>query len=355
MAISRSIDYLLFFLLWGVISYNDFKTKKIHNRIIVLGLAVSALLCFLAHGFATFCCQVVLSLAVAMAFWFSGIWPSGDAKLFVLLSSMLVVMTPQSPEALVRLQLTQLINAFIPAAIFYLARNPRIFRSPFAGMRDALSRPLRWDRERRLKTLEEVLYGLFVYGACLLWFRWSALWWSERFVPALLVFWMLSRLLRRFFWKLPQRLLTFSLLVAATFAVLLSQSRIELAVFLRDAGRMFLICVGLHLAMAWTDEAFDYAETYSLRPEGLAPALVLSDSFVRMLRSNPAVSERLGRLYPDGLTADQVRVLRQWCRKEDIASVQLVKTEPFAFWLFAGTLITAATGHNMIALVQAAF
>lgn len=66
--------------------------------------------------------QTGLSAAAAILLWRLGRWPAGDAKLFAVVSLWLSVADPGSPLLPWRLPLIFLMNVFIPAALFILAR-----------------------------------------------------------------------------------------------------------------------------------------------------------------------------------------------------------------------------------------
>lgn len=68
-----------------------------------------------AHG--------AIAVTVAIGMWRMGLWPAGDAKLFMLLALWMPVLDPFSPLLPWKMTLAMLINIFIPAALFVVLRT----------------------------------------------------------------------------------------------------------------------------------------------------------------------------------------------------------------------------------------
>jgi hypothetical protein len=88
--------------------------------------------------------------------------------------------------------------------------------------------------------------------------------------------------------------------------------------------------------------------------ETLAPFLVLAPEFAAQLKADEEFfEERIGRLYADGLTRDQVDSVKQWCEARSIEVVPLAPTMSFALWIFLGFFIcyVLSGGH----VLEAAF
>jgi hypothetical protein len=63
------------------------------------------------------------AVAAGLGMWRFGMWPAGDAKLFILLSLWIPVLDPFSPLLPWTLTLSTLINIFVPSAIFVIVRT----------------------------------------------------------------------------------------------------------------------------------------------------------------------------------------------------------------------------------------
>ena len=79
------------------------------------------------------------------------------------------------------------------------------------------------------------------------------------------------------------------------------------------------------------------------------PAQVQPDSKAQERIKNLRIAYLSEKL---GLTPDQARVLRAWCRDNEIAEVPLAPTISFANWIYLGYFLTALLqGH----VLQAAY
>jgi len=115
--------YILSVLLLGaVISFYDWKRGIIRNRLLLILLLIGILyysynFSFIISNTSSFLWNIFWAIFIGMFMWFIGIWPSGDAKLFIVLSMLLpvgVLLTSGSPI------MDFLINAFVPLFIVYL-------------------------------------------------------------------------------------------------------------------------------------------------------------------------------------------------------------------------------------------
>lgn len=142
----RLISFFLFVCLAYKFVPVDLRFKKIRNTWILTALGIEAGLYLFAFLFSSFgrsgivlpafwgrvltedffwACwlHILLSLGIALVLWFIKIWPAGDVKLFIVLTVLFPLMDPFNPQFPVRLSLTLLINAFIVAGIFVLAKS----------------------------------------------------------------------------------------------------------------------------------------------------------------------------------------------------------------------------------------
>ncbi|MFH1724826.1 MAG: hypothetical protein ABII00_09415 [Elusimicrobiota bacterium] len=129
-----------------VVLYTDHKYKRIPNRMLlaclkVVGLAYAAYIGWTAlaskgllpapflraYPAWSFYPAILVHMAAAVAagvlIWRLGLWPAGDAKLFLLLCLWLPIVDPGSALLPGRLALAFLMNIFIPAALFVVART----------------------------------------------------------------------------------------------------------------------------------------------------------------------------------------------------------------------------------------
>lgn len=93
----------------------------------------------------------------------------------------------------------------------------------------------------------------------------------------------------------------------------------------------------------WDDE-----EHPDIPRENLLPYMVLHYSMVDRLRQDEDfyAAHFESALYADGLTPSQADALRGWCERNQVQTVPLTHTMPFAHWIFVGFFITwLINGH----------
>jgi hypothetical protein len=130
-----------------------------------------------------------------------------------------------------------------------------------------------------------------------------------------------------------------SLWLRASDAFHLAQSPTWSTLFILAAMGLFF---GLSLVMVrlWDQEVRPVRT-----PETLAPYLLLAPAFVDRIRQDPEFfSRHFRRVYADGLTADQARALKAWCRVNSIDVIPLAPTMSFAGWIFFGYFLSFLLG-----------
>ncbi len=446
----RLVAAVAYIFLWAAIGWSDFRFKKIKTRSIFYGtlgaLAGYALLAsttwFGQHGIGSHYLQAhyyfaaaqnaLICALTALALWFLGVWPAGDAKLFILLGVLYPLTTFSDPSDFHRLFFSALVNAFLPASVYVFiqagkhALETRLFhrrhflvqlgwRKEFSfllnGMRAGFSR-LWLRRKRVLVTIRKdirhpravaeasakAVAGLLMmstvsyYAASLFTspVLYTALWagayyaWAK--IPSAdlrrMISWCvaiavvvlllhhppqdISRLVRIFenfalfslFFYLSSgwgiKILSedantaYLLAFVVPFAGMLLGLMAFLLGFARAAGAQTLLMIaamggflGLNLALVrlWDHEVtplhFDYVTVNVL----LAP------EFIRKLRADESFfNEHFSRLYPDGLTSEQVSALKEWCARHGVERIQLTPTISFASWIFVGFFATWLLG-----------
>lgn len=90
------------------------------------------------------------------------------------------------------------------------------------------------------------------------------------------------------------------------------------------------------------------AESYRSVPVGeIDPYMNPGPELVARIEADPDLrDEHFSMIYADGLTPDQAKVLREWCREEGLKTVPLAPTISFANWIFLGFFLTRVLqGH----------
>jgi Flp pilus assembly protein protease CpaA len=110
------------------------------------------------------------------------------------------------------------------------------------------------------------------------------------------------------------------------------------------------------VALGWLYESYTgFAEVRRVPVGRVTPGQVLSAPFARALRENSRFNnERMGALGPDGLTPGQVETLRTWYARHDPAGeealVELATTVPFAPAMLAAAVGTWVAGGYLFTL-----
>ncbi|MFI5361192.1 MAG: hypothetical protein ACHQ49_04415 [Elusimicrobiota bacterium] len=155
----------LFFYLWIVMGWADFHRQKIRNQYLRYAawgvssgyaflLAMTVLGCFNRIGVFPYwgyyqeaLANAFLCGAAALALWWFGVWPAGDAKLFILLAVLYPLTNFIAASDYRRLFLVALINTFIPASVAVFLRAARyVFETRLIHRRHFLVQ-LGWRKE----------------------------------------------------------------------------------------------------------------------------------------------------------------------------------------------------------------
>lgn len=109
------IEFIFPILIGILISYEDFKKSLIRNKYVLL-LLIYALLFQLYFGIETmlFISTFLSSLIISFLFWYLGMWPAGDAKLFLALSLIFPPLFYKQSFVV----MDYLVNCFVPIFFF---------------------------------------------------------------------------------------------------------------------------------------------------------------------------------------------------------------------------------------------
>lgn len=368
----------LFLALSGLISYEDWTTRKIRNRHILVGLGLclagSALLLtnsvlgahrlrFWLLGeyylplryYPHLAAHVALSLTAGFALWRASIWPAGDAKFFAVASFFVALIDPNLPGFPWLLFLLLLINVFVPAGVLFAletcvllaaraaAASPADWRVGLKAAAERAAIRLReaWPYRREYAVLAANLFLFFLLFQSL----------APRLVAGLREPWRSLGLFAVMFvaWD---RLVT--ALRDRRFGGLLLLLVLPAALALGwspwQAARMTLgfgLLLGLgRLALDWVVERESRRD---LRCEELAAGAILSDESWSRLSAEESLSGRLGRRVPDGLSGAEAEAVRQWLRLRGEKGHSVYRTIPFAFWILLGSLLTLTLRASVVA------
>lgn len=378
--------YLAAFSWWGVSVVGvDMASRKIPNSKIILGfrlllLALGLLLVNSALGaygraasylnwnfYWLWCAHFSWAALAGVVLWYSGIWPAGDAKFFILAAAWLPVINPFIKNFPNYLFIGVLVNIFVAAALaafggflasgFYQAspadffgelwsdvkkrlaslggeggRNGWLVAAYLANLtflfllQQILNMETRYFLGRFLGRVDLIYFFLFF-----LWDRVGGAFSSKKWLYATTVCYALYFFGGYFFFH--------DRLVALALAAISNVFKFSLILFF---GRFML------------EHLMEKKDTVCVGPRELEPGMILSSKAARTLKENPVFDGAFDDCFKDGLTAEQVAALRDWLAKLPVRDprIETVKGRPFALWIFAGVALTLLLDRNLAGFLK---
>lgn len=297
-----------------------------------------------------------LALLAGFALWWFGLWAAGDAKLFAVLALLLPLSSysgafwPAFPSYVL------LFNTFLAVLVILVVelavRGARQAARPTPEEAEAWRTAGTWVKGHAfdlvvgfvgvlflflvIKTLRMLLRDLVTGTTPIV----SP---TAVYFVLFLVFYPLSRLMRRKWVGIPVVLATFGFIgYAAAFPTPEYNVRTILQVGALSIGVvLFLVVYELYL------NVFDFR---AIGVWQLRPRMILARKTREVLKEDmDLVNSKLGDIGPDGLSADQAETLRRWwIDRGKGARIHVSRTIPFAPALFAGTLITVLMGGYLL-------
>lgn len=384
--------YGLFVSLASIISFEDWRERKIRNSLISLGLLAcgAGLLLLLANSvlgvnharfwllgeyylplrfYPRLLVHVGLSLAAGVAFWRWAIWPAGDAKFFALAAFFAALIDPNLPGFPLLLSLILLINIFVPAGLLFTAET-------LVKLAWAIPRLREVDWPKRLKAWADVISircreawpyrtEYLMLGVNLFAFFFALQIGSARFGRLLPEPWgsLAVFTLMFAFWGRLTMVLRDKRVGAAAFAAICASAPLGAAYLGWDARaglaasfRMvfnfgMLLSVG-RVVFHWIIERDSLRE---LKPENLKYGDILSDSTWAAISAERDLAGKMGPRYVDGMSHADVAALKGWLESRKASDYSVYHTIPFALWIFLGTLLTISYRGSVVAALAPYF
>lgn len=362
-------------VLWvaGAAALSDWRTGRIPNRLVVLGLlfgvewtvALGAWLLLGGPGlsgpmrlYGTWGYLGALYLDGAVAFvvglvlWWVGVWAAGDAKLFAVLAFLMPLGAYSDDLVAGFPSFVLFFNTFVCLMAVLLAEL--VVKLVVRGLRPGGPRAA-------AALLRRAAAGVSAQG-----------WGLLRLVLGFVAMFLTIRVLRHFTREALGAAVTLNqtLVYVVLFVLFTPLARLfaRRAVFVGACvaivlyavwafalsedpdARAALVQIGWMslsiVALGWLYEAYTgFAEVRRVPVRSLAPGQLLSAPFERSLRENSRFNnERMGPQGPDGLTPPQVETLRTWYARNDPAGeeapVEIATTVPFAPAMLAAVIAT---------------
>lgn len=373
--------FLAFFSWWGVsIVSIDMASRKIPNFKIAQGyrfllLALGLLLVNTVLGvngqvasylnwnfYLLFCLHFFWTVLAGVVLWYTGIWPAGDAKFFILAAAWLPVINPFIKNFPGYLFINILVNIFVAAALvavggflasgFYQASPADFFSELWDDIKkrlaslggeggrngwrvaaylanlsflfllqQILNMETRFLLGRYLGRVDLVYFFLFF-----LWDKVGGAFGSKKWLYATTVCYLLYFFCGYFFF--------YDRLVVLLLAALANVLKFSLILFF---GRFML------------EHLMEKKDIVYVGARELEPGMILSSKQARTLCENPLFEGAFDDCFKDGLTEEQVGLLKVWLPKLPVQDPKLetVKGKPFALWIFAGAALTLVLGRSL--------
>src|SRR3989304_1656695 len=383
------VDYIDYFfavlvVVFGiVVTKEDMYRGKIRNAVIGTGLVIGFLgyvgvfvLMYAAQMpeispsyFLHVGMNFIISVLCGYLLWHYKLWSAGDAKFFMLLSFLLPLRFYANGYLLYFPSLALVINIFVPIFLFLLVRMmveiAMHFKRFIADEAGVMGERYQRIRQELASTVKHKKRILIFAGTFLLTFL---------FIPLLK------------YQTIPALSLSFGGVLAIFFGFYLLQGylRLIIAVFLKSkwfvngtlvfiAGYFILgflyfpdllttalimtVKVGvmffaiLKILERFSSFYIKRKEVVVVEVEDLRPGMVISDELVKNIQSDDDLSHVLGELYPEGISKEQVPLLKKWFLEHDKKNIPIYKTFSFAPYIFAGAIITMIAKQSIEHLV----
>lgn len=321
-----------------------------------------------------------LSAAAALLLWRLRVWPSGDAKLFILLAAGLPLVWERLPGFPVALSWVVLINVFLPAALYVVGEAVWVYwamrgRHRFAA---ALAMPglggkagFLADQARRAfvdgarERWRDSSHGLWYLGFILSGLgieRLGAAFPAAHFlrpIAAFASYWGLGLLFEK--WRPGPRLAAALFAVAAGALVLRPESAQTAAGVLWRWSWLgvlswcyFSSVASIEAAKRVPGQAYQSLDTFWVEVDKVKAWTLLSDAeWERIAAADQDFYEVYfaSARYPDGLTERQLKLIRAWCHRNAIPRLETQRVIPFAPWIVLGTALTLLLRRDLIGFV----
>ncbi|OGS07496.1 MAG: hypothetical protein A2270_09530 [Elusimicrobia bacterium RIFOXYA12_FULL_51_18] len=374
------------FAVWSVAVVNiDMAVKRIPNVKIVLGvklllLALGLLLLNSYMGtrgavssylnwnfYLLWCAHLAWAVLAGVTLWYSEIWPAGDAKFFILVAAWLPLINPYLKNFPNYISLGLLVNIFVMAA---LAAVGGFFASGFYQARPAdFFKELSGDIKKRFAGLaggsENNKWAITAYLANMTFlfllqqiFNTESRHFLSRFLArADIIYFFLF-----FLWDKIGNVFAgrkWMIAITAGYIIYFFTGYVyfydRLAAFtLYSLGNVFRFSMLLFFGRFMLEFLMEKKDTVYIGPGELQAGMILSAKTARILKANTSFEGAFDDCFKDGLSEEQVGLLRDWMEKLPLREpkIEMVKGRPFALWIFAGAVFTLLFDKNIVKLLM---
>lgn len=355
-----------------VVSYEDIKMGKVRNKLILMGFIAGLLGYLLLITAALFSSKVdfiyfkkvliniCISWAISFFIWYVGLWPAGDAKLFILFSFLiplkyygdnLPIHSFPSFGLFVNIFISVLIF-ILPNILFRIILIPFNFILNFKKHREVLiDKFLEWIKkinENKSTYMQLLLVYFFVFQ----WFYLFRLYLSKEiirtpiilekfsYIAIILVYWPL-----RFFLKTKKIRAVTLLLIALLFMHVAFTVGISFKGYLLALPKIFMNFSGFMVVFGFAKKIIELYiqknEIVKLSIDKISSHMLLTKESIKKIDEFFKKEGLTGKFYSDGLTSRQVNYLKELSlKKNNLQEVEVYRTFPFAPFIFVGAIVT---------------
>jgi hypothetical protein len=377
-----SLIALIVFAGWGIaVVKEDFEVQKILNKKILLGIKLFGLF-FLAMAYNSYLgyagkvdsflnidfyglwvIHFAWTFLAAIILWYGEIWPAGDAKFFILISSCLPLINPFIKTFPHYLFLSLLINVFVVAALFafinYVSEGIRkaspgdFFNEQWQALR---TRAIALSEEGGLKKFYIFFYAINI-GFIFLLHQIFAMELKNTFGDIILrteiiyfiLFFLWEKVAENFRSKkwVYISLIAYGIYFISGYFLFPYRLMDLLMIALMNVLKFSVI---LFVGRYMFEFIMEKKDTYYVEAGELMPHMVLSSKMMRTLRDNSVFEGAFDDCFKDGLTPEQIDLLSDWLSKLKVEKpkIEIIKGRPFALWIFVGAVIFLLFNNNIV-------
>jgi hypothetical protein len=389
-----SVVIFIFYAVWSIIVIKeDLTYKKISNKKLLLGIVIALL------GFGIMAINTIIgikghsmdylkplfynlslyhllwSIFAGLILWYGEIWPAGDAKFFIITSLFIPLINPFIKGFPDHLFLLFLVSIFVISAIYVLVNATYLSYVTYGSKK--IQEPLTSDgiikksfrfifkklKEFNFKSIFQFLVPYIInLGMLFLIQQTMAYIWTTNILQHIvkrvdIIYFFLFFLWNKInkFFK-DRKVMYVSL---STYAVYLVIGNLFFPEKLREIIEntlyttltfIIILTVGKFLL----ESSSEGRNKYWVGVQDLKPNIVLTSDTIEVLRSNPVFQGAFDICFKDGLTEEQVDVLKEWLPRlpDPDAKLEAVSGKSFSEWIFIGALFLLLFGNSVIDILK---
>ena len=372
----------VFYLSWGIsVIREDIESGKIRNallisasKFILIILSIQILLTMLGsfgyiknyllpRFYLYYFYHIIQSLIFSYILWYGEIWPAGDSKFYSVNMMFLPLINPSIAGFPKTLWISSMLNIFIIAAIYsvfvYIKENTVLLKKgdvdAFKEVKEYYLNEFREFIKFKPQTIFTIfsVFSVFSYKQAInlllqnhifnIFHR------TDIFFFLMYFLWpKISQLLKSKLWKYIMILLYLLLFVS----LLISNDPITTIKNILFSAISNTIKFGTIFAIGKIifEKIIESYNTYYASKDEIKPGMILSSSEIKILRENEVFRGVFDEVFKDGITQEQVDILKKWMENHPVKNVKLrfVKAKPFAFNIFIGSIFQIIFNTNVI-------